>query len=102
VSNKIIPDTGSVLQKTRIVLLTIFFLTASFTGCAWVGETAGQASAKVERSAEEVKRAYHQGYEKEQGKSRPAKPAAKAQPAQGAPAEAASSTPGSQENTTVE
>jgi hypothetical protein len=53
-------------MRTFFLLCSIFLFCASAASCAWIGEKAGQAHAKIERGTEEMKHGYGKGYSKEQ------------------------------------
>lgn len=47
------------------ILTACFIGIFLFTGCSWVGRTAGKASAKIERKADAVEQGYKEGYNEE-------------------------------------
>lgn len=52
----------------RIVILICCMLCALMAGCAWMGQTAGKAQAKIERKAQDLEQGYNKGYEEEKSK----------------------------------
>ena len=59
----------SSLSRFLCCALLAAFALGSFSGCSWVGRTAGKAQAKVERKTEAVEQGYEQGYKEEKAKS---------------------------------
>ena len=52
----------------RDVFLLLAISVIFFSSCAWMGETAGKAQAKIERKADNVQEGYHRGYKEEKAK----------------------------------
>ena len=52
--------------------LVICALCAVFSGCSWMGKTAGKVQGKIERGVEDLEKGYEAGYKQESTKSRAA------------------------------
>jgi outer membrane biosynthesis protein TonB len=55
---------STMVDMKTFVALSLFII-FGFSGCAWLGEKAGQASAKIERGTAEMKQGYNKGYKGE-------------------------------------
>ena len=68
----LVDTTTHVRGDNMVCFMRIFLMTSIVAGlasCAWVGETAGKAQAKIERKTQAVESGYQRGYEEEKAKT---------------------------------
>ncbi|MDR3320202.1 MAG: hypothetical protein LBS77_04595 [Desulfovibrio sp.] len=52
----------------KLLTAVLIALLGFLPSCAWIGRTTGKTKAKMERKANDMERAYHQGYADERSK----------------------------------